>query len=110
MIEAYNMARPFQRSGTSTHEGMGRKRTRTASTSAQTHLPVDSVEEPDEIVVRWAKPAAELGGELLDETGDELHVIPHGRSQVFHDARDRSEDGRRISNENRKSGRTMQKL
>lgn len=48
------------------------------------YLPVDGVEEADEIVVGGTKTGTELGGEFLDEIGHLLHVLLHSRFQLLH--------------------------
>ena len=39
------------------------------------YLPIDGMEESDEVVDRRAESGAEFGGELLEELGDEIRVI-----------------------------------
>lgn len=48
------------------------------------YLPINGVEEPNEVVVGWTQTSAELGGEFLNEIRHLFHVLLHSWFQVLH--------------------------
>lgn len=48
------------------------------------YLPIDGMEESDEIVESGSESGAKLGGDLFEHVCHQVHVIVQGRFQIFH--------------------------